>query len=55
MQIRLILTIGFMFSLIAVTGQQVKPLRIGVAGLTHAHVGWLLSRAHDSDIVIVGI
>ena len=44
-----------MFSLIAVTGQQVKPLRIGVAGLTHAHVGWLLSRAHDSDIVIVGI
>ena len=55
MQIRIILTIGFMFSLIAVTGQQVKPLRIGVAGLTHAHVGWLLSRAHDSDIVIVGI
>jgi predicted dehydrogenase len=35
--------------------QHPKPLRIGIAGLTHDHVGWLLSRAHDSDIQIVGI
>src|SRR5436190_21783212 len=35
--------------------QQTKPLRIGIAGLTHAHVNGLLSRAHDSDIQIVGI
>jgi len=55
MYIKTFLTIGFMSSLIAVAGQKVKPLRIGIAGLTHAHVGWLLSRAHDSDIVIVGI
>src|SRR5215470_8240270 len=55
MQIKTFLTVGFMFSLITVAGKQVKPLRIGIAGLTHAHVGWLLSRAHDSDIVIVGI
>jgi len=34
---------------------QSKPLRIGIAGLTHDHVGGLLSRAHDSDIQIVGI
>jgi scyllo-inositol 2-dehydrogenase (NADP+) len=55
MYIKTFLTIGFTSSLIAVAGQKVKPLRIGIAGLTHAHVGWLLSRAHDSDIVIVGI
>jgi len=55
MYIKTFLTIGFMSSLVAVAGQKVKPLRIGIAGLTHAHVGWLLSRAHDSDIVIVGI
>lgn len=42
-------------SLTFANGQHSKPLRIGIAGLTHAHVGWLLSRAHDSDIVIVGI
>lgn len=35
--------------------QNTKPLRIGIAGLTHDHVGWLLSRARDSDIQIVGI
>ncbi len=35
--------------------QNTKPLRIGIAGLTHDHVGGLLSRAHDSDIQIVGV
>ena len=35
--------------------QNTKPLRIGIAGLTHDHVGGLLNRAHDSDIQIVGI
>src|SRR4029078_4726052 len=35
--------------------QNTKPLRIGIAGLTHDHVGGLLSRAHDSDIEIAGI
>src|SRR5436190_22727114 len=35
--------------------QSTRPLRIGIAGLTHDHVGGLLSRAHDSDIEIVGI
>lgn len=34
---------------------QQKPFRIGVAGLTHGHVGWILARAHDGDIEIVGI
>jgi predicted dehydrogenase len=40
---------------IASSGQTKKPFRIGVAGLTHAHVHWILNRAHDGDIEIVGI
>src|SRR5215510_14533754 len=35
--------------------QNTKPLRIGIAGLTHDRVGGLLSRAHDGDIQIVGL
>ncbi len=31
------------------------PFRIGIAGLTHTHVHWILGRAHDGDIEIVGI
>lgn len=32
-----------------------KPFKIGVAGLTHGHVHWILNRAKDGDIEIVGI
>jgi len=35
--------------------QNKKPFRIGVAGLTHGHVGWILNRNKDEDIEIVGI
>lgn len=31
------------------------PLRVGVAGLTHGHVHWILRRAADPDIELVGI
>ena len=34
---------------------QHKPLRIGVAGLTHTHVHWILGRPEHGDIEIVGI
>jgi predicted dehydrogenase len=34
---------------------QSKPLRIGIAGLTHTHVHWLLGRGNRDDIKIVGI
>lgn len=34
---------------------QDKPFRIGIAGLTHSHVHWLLGRAHDGDLEISGI
>jgi predicted dehydrogenase len=32
-----------------------KPLRIGIAGLTHDHVNWILGSADRSEIEIVGI
>ncbi len=35
--------------------QNKKAFRIAIAGLTHTHVHWLLNRAHDGDIEIVGI
>lgn len=34
---------------------QPKPFPIAIAGLTHTHVHWLLGRADDGDIQIVGI
>lgn len=34
---------------------QAAPLRVGVAGLTHTHVHWILGRADRGDIQIVGI
>ena len=32
-----------------------KPLRIGIVGLTHTHVHWLLGRPERGDVQIVGI
>ncbi|MDO1511772.1 Gfo/Idh/MocA family oxidoreductase [Maribacter confluentis] len=34
---------------------QEKPIRLGVAGLTHGHVGWILGRENQTDMVMVGI
>ena len=34
---------------------QQSPLRLGVSGLTHGHVGWILSRQQKGDIKMVGI
>lgn len=34
---------------------QEQPLKLGVVGLTHGHVGWILSREYQSDINLVGI
>ncbi len=42
-------------SFIGTVAQQQKPLRVGIAGLTHDHVHGILARAHDGDIQIVGI
>jgi len=50
-----LLSISFFALAMTAIGQSPKPLRIGVAGLTHDHVGWILNRAKDGDIEIVGI
>jgi predicted dehydrogenase len=39
----------------AQTAPRAKAFRIGVAGLTHTHVHWILGRAKQGDIEIVGI
>lgn len=49
-----LLLLGIFLSL-TIMAQTKKPFRIAVAGLTHTHVHWILGRAHDGDIEIVGI
>lgn len=34
---------------------QNKPLKVGVIGLTHTHVHWILGRPADDKVVVVGI
>ena len=38
-----------------IVGFAQEPLKIGVAGLTHTHVHWILGREPIGDIEIVGI
>ena len=38
----------------AQTGEK-KPVKIGIAGLTHSHVHWILGRPDKGDIEIIGI
>lgn len=48
--------IAFVFCFIHVhCSAQTRPLKVGVAGLTHSHVGWILGRENKGDIKIVGI
>lgn len=39
----------------SVSSDAPAPVRIGVAGLVHGHVGWILGREDHGDIEIVGI
>lgn len=48
-------TIVFSFFIVITTFSQEAPLKLGVSGLTHGHVGWILSRKLQSDINMVGI
>lgn len=47
----------FMVAVLSLTTAhaQNKPLRLGVIGLTHTHVHWILSRPTDDKVVIAGI
>ncbi len=39
----------------SVFGRENRPFKVGVAGLTHDHVHWIMNRNKDADIQIVGI
>ncbi len=41
--------------LVWIADSHAAPLRVGVAGLTHTHVHWILGRPDHGDIQIVGI
>lgn len=70
MQIKMITRFVLIFCLVAFTesmhaqdltgfvapvNTSTKPLRLGVVGLTHTHVHWILGRENKGDISIVGI
>jgi len=47
----------FLIALLPVQAQNnpQKPIRIAIAGMTHAHVGFILNRENHSDMNLVGI
>ncbi|MEI9921542.1 MAG: Gfo/Idh/MocA family oxidoreductase [Bacteroidota bacterium] len=47
--------IFLLLTTIATYSQTNKKLRLGVAGLTHGHVVWILDRMDDGDLDVVGI
>jgi predicted dehydrogenase len=50
-----ILGISFIPSSSLIAQQTVKPVRIAVAGTSHAHVSWILGRKDKTDAIVVGI
>lgn len=44
-----------LFTMPELSAQNEAPLRVGVVGLTHSHVHWILGRPDRGDIEIVGI
>lgn len=52
---QIFLTLLVCFSFFSIAKAQDKPLKIGVAGLNHGHVGWVFTANKRSDIEIVGI
>jgi predicted dehydrogenase len=51
----LILLTGFLMLISHLSSGQDRPLRVGVAGLTHTHVHWIFESEKRGDIEIVGI
>ncbi len=43
-----------LLTIMSISAQE-KPIKLGVAGLTHGHVGWILGREDLGDIRMVGI
>lgn len=44
-----------LFSPLTLLAQTDQPFKLGIAGLTHDHVNWIMNRADDGDIEITGI
>lgn len=55
MKVLTLLALFIQSALYAQTSPQVKPLRVGIAGLTHGHVHQILREAKRGDLEIVGI
>ena len=55
MKLPTIFFISLAFMTSALSTAQEEPLKVGVAGLTHTHVHWILGREDIGDIEIVGI
>lgn len=45
----------FLLILPILVAAQDEPIKLGVVGLSHGHVGWILGRQDSSDIKMVGI
>ncbi|MBB1285799.1 Gfo/Idh/MocA family oxidoreductase [Flavisolibacter sp. BT320] len=52
---RFLLVLSLLLSSMMSGAQTKQPFAIAIDGLTHAHVHWILGRAKDGDIKIVGI
>lgn len=55
MKLLIVLTLIMQPFVYAQTGKIQKPLRVGIAGLSHGHVHWILGAANRGDLEIVGI
>lgn len=53
--IRILLPLLLILSFVDLNAQENTPLKVGVVGLTHTHVHWILGREDRGDIEIVGI
>lgn len=49
---KVILSLAFLF---CITALQAQPLRIGVAGVTHDHLGGVVSALQGGDVEVVGV
>lgn len=53
--LQIVVLLFFSMTLIGAQSTVSDPVRIGVAGLTHGHVGWILGREDRGDVKVVGI
>ncbi|MEX0289039.1 MAG: Gfo/Idh/MocA family protein [Flavobacteriaceae bacterium] len=52
---RILISLLLIFTTASYAQEAEAPLKLGVAGLTHTHVHWILGRKDTSDVKLVGI